>query len=656
MSALSFEDLGIQTKAGRVKYSVLCPKCSHTRKKKNVPCLTVNDEPGNRWYNCWNDDCNFSGNLDAGGKYDQVRENSKMPERKAEAYTKQTREYLNKRGFSTKTALAAGVYEYSSGRGKILICFPFFMNHTLVNVKYLNLNWKLGDKGAKWFQMKKDIGTRTMFWGMQALNFDTDNPNRPRSVIITEGEWDCLTWKECGYNNALSVPQGAPSTKAKDFKLEFAYLQDPYVKSVMNDVQLIYLSVDADAAGKLLLKHLGLILGKVRCRIIKYPPGYKDINEVYVGHEGKKLKALGQEGVDECIQNAGSFPLAGVIKASDVRAELMQHRKDGFTPGLGIGIPEVDRLYTIKRKHLQFITGVPGSGKSVYSRWHTVELIRHNIDLDLKWAMFTPENRPVSREYARIAEVISGANIKEGLPNSMSDIQYQKAMRFIERHFFVVSPDKKNFETFGGKIDSNAVNTLNSVMGYIAYLKKTENIFGFTIDAWNKIEHQQPKHILETTFISQQLDALIDFCDYYDVHGTVVVHPKKIENQGQNYKMPSLYDIKGSSAWKEKADIGLIAHRYKYRKRTMDELPPNPDDDDMWEPVYDAPTIIKSEKIRFEELGIESRVKLKLDFKKGGRFYVDGKQETAKERKADQEKTADIFKFEEDDDNENLPF
>ena len=360
--------------------------------------------------------------------------------------------------------------------------------------------------------------------------------------------------------------------------------------------------------------------------------------------------------VDECIQNAGSFPLAGVIKISDVHEEMEMYRNDGFTPGLGIGIPEVDRLYTLKRKHLTFLTGVPGSGKSIYARWHTVELIRHNIDLDLKWAMFTPENRPVAREYARITEVLAGANIKIGSPNSMSDIQYQKAKRFAQKHFFVVSPDKKNFETFGGKIDSNAVNTLNSVMGYVAYLKKTENIFGFVIDAWNKIEHQQPKHILETTFISQQLDALIDFCDYYDVHGTVVVHPKKIENQGQNYKMPSMYDIKGSSAWKEKADIGIIAHRYKYRKRTMEELPPNPDDDDMWEPVYDAPTIIKTEKIRFEEIGIESRVKLKLDFKKGGRFYVDGKQETEKQKKADQEKTAEIFKFEEDDDNEDLPF
>ena len=53
-------------------------------------------------------------------------------------------------------------------------------------------------------------------------------------------------------------------------------------------------------------------------------------------------------------------------------------------------------------------------------------------------------------------------------------------------------------------------------MKYLVYLKKTENIFGFVIDAWNKIEHEQPRNMTETSFISQQLDYLIDFCDLYD--------------------------------------------------------------------------------------------------------------------------------------------
>jgi len=655
MSALSFEDLGIKTITGRQRYYTTCPKCDHTREKhKGAKCLTVNDEPGNRWYKCHH--CNWSGNLDAEGKYDQVRENSKMPERQATAYTKQVREYLNKRGFSTKTALAAKVYETADGRKNSLICFPFYMNHTLVNVKFFNLSWKPGYKGPKWFQLKRDFGTKAIPLGMQLLKYEGD---APKTLIITEGEWDWLTWKECGYNNVVSVPMGAPSDKAKDFSKEFAYMHDPYVKSAIADIDLFYLCVDDDAPGRLLRDQLATILGKAKCRIVRYPVGYKDINEVYVGHEKKKLEKLGQEGVDQCFQTAGSFPIHGVIRVSDVRDDMRRHREDGFTPGLGIGIPEVDRLYTLKRKHIRFLTGVPGSGKRVYERWYIVEQIKHNIDLDLKWALFTPENRPVSREYARIAEVFTGRGIKGGMPNSMNDIQYQKAMRFIDKHFLVISPDRKNFESFGGKIDSNAVNTLKSVMNYVRYLKETENIFGFVIDAWNKIEHQQPRHMTETSFISQQLDALIDFCDYYDVHGSIVVHPKKIESSGQNYKMPSMYDIKGSSAWKEKADIGLVAHRYKYRKRTSEEMMefPNADDDDLWAPVYDAPTIIRTEKIRFEELGIEDRVKLKMDPKRGGRFYPEGKEnEQPKQKTIEQAQAETIFGDLDNEDPEDLPF
>ncbi|MCK4820591.1 hypothetical protein KA005_32800 [bacterium] len=658
MSSLSFEDLGISTKSGRQRYATICPKCNDTRQKhRNAQCLTVNDEPGNRWYKCHHPTCGWSGNLDAGDKYDKVRENSKQPERKAQAYTKSVREYLNKRGFSTKTALAEEVYEHTDGKGRTLICFPFYMNQTLVNSKFFNLSWKPGHKGPKWFQLKKNYGTKTIPWGMQTLKFDVDTPNKLRTVIWTEGEWDMLTWKECGYNNAISVPQGAPSDKAKDFTKEFAYLQDPYVKSVLVDVQMHYLSVDADAPGKVLMDNLAMILGKSKCRIIKYPPGYKDINEVYNGHEKKKLKALGQEGVDECIQNAGSFPLKGVIKASDVSDGLRQFRKKGFTPGLGIGIPEVDRLFTIKRKHLSAIVGIPGSGKSVLARWYVIELIRNNIDQDIKIAMFTPENRPVEREYARIAEVVSGAGFMEDSPNSMSDIQYQKAMRFIEKHFFIIAPDKKNFETFNGEVDAKAVNTMDSILRYVAYLKETENIFMFIIDAFNKLDTNMPRHLTETTFISQQLDRLTDFCDYYDVHCMMIVHPKKIESQGMNYKAPTLYDAKGSSGFKEKIDVGIVLSRQKYRKMSADEMTiQNPTDDDWWAPVYDAPTILRTEKIRFEELGVESRVKLKMDPKRGGRFYVDGKEKEQEKQKAiEQEKINTIF-GDMDDENEKLPF
>lgn len=618
--SVTWEDIGITPRPGKSRWAQACVWCDSERKKKGTLSLTVNDEHGNRWYKCWN--CGKSGNLDIEEQFQKVKEQSKMPSQEKE-FTMKTREYIASRGISLNVAKSRRLYE-TYGKSGTILCFPIFINLTLVNVKFLRLDYQKGDKGPKWWQLSKEIGTKIMPFGSQAIQWPEEGK---KILIITEGEWDALTWVECGYNNTISVPQGAPSPNAKDFKEEFAWLHDTYFKSLIKDVDIFYLSVDDDEPGRLLRYHLSLILGKDKCRIIRYPVGYKDINEVLNGDKSKNLPGLGKQGVNDCYLNVASVPIKGIIRPSHVVDELNVLRTDGFVPGYKCGVPEIDKLYTVKPKHIEFITGVPGSGKSVYIRWYIQELIKNNQELNMKWALFTPENRPVSREYAKIAEALTGQFVKKGYRNSMSDELYKDTMRFIEKHFIIISPDRMNFEKWNQQTDGSNAKTLEGILKYLEYLKKTENIFGYVIDAWNKIEHEQPKYMTETAFISQQLDYLIDFQDYWDLHGIIIVHPKKIENVGNNYKMPSLYDIKGSSAWKEKADIGIIAHRYKMRKLSTEELmnkgvrPDTTDEDLKWETVSDAPTIIKTEKIRFEEIGMEGRVRLKMTT--GGRFEVD---------------------------------
>jgi DNA-binding Lrp family transcriptional regulator len=200
---------------------------------------------------------------------------------------------------------------------------------------------------------------------MQSINFQKgDDIDEKRTILICEGEADWLTWKQCGYNNVLSVPMGAPNPNAKNFDHEFDYVNDPYVQSFMHrdNIDQIIFSTDNDKPGRFLRDHLAIILGKDRCKYINYPVGYKDINDVYNGNKkvDPPLPALGQEGVDECYQNISSFAVKGVIRPSDLREDLERLAKDGFTKGYGIGVDYVDNLFTIKRKLIAFITGVPG--------------------------------------------------------------------------------------------------------------------------------------------------------------------------------------------------------------------------------------------------------------------------------------------------------
>jgi twinkle protein len=615
---MTFSELNIKEVAGKTRYSTQCPQCNDTRQKhKNVPCLTVNNEPGNQWYHC--NHCGWSGNLGSMETYAKVQEKSRMPKLIAETYSKEVRDYLAKRGLDQKIVMKEKIYEFTMA-GRPVMGFPFYINLTLVNVKYFDVRWTPESESPKWWQMKRDYGTKSIFMGMQSLSFDVEDK---KEIIITEGEWDWLTWKQCGYKNALSVPQGAPNPKAKEFEHEFDYANDKYVQSVFADPEIkIIFSTDNDEPGKVLRNQLALIFGKERCKYINYPVGYKDVNEVFNGDAKKGTKALGKAGVDDCYNNLSSFPFKGVVRPQDVREELEIIASNGFTPGYGIGIKEIDDLFTLKRKHFTVITGLPSSGKSTWVRWYLSEFVRFNEPEVIKWAMFTPENRPVSREMAKIAEVMTGQSYRRGFRNSMNEELRNKVMRYIQKHFFFIAPSKMNFESWDGTIKPDKVNTMDSLLGYLIALKKTENIFGFVIDAWNKIEHEQPKNVTETQFISQQLDYLINFCDVYDLHCILIAHPTKIEKQGINYRMPCLYDIKGSSAWKEKPDIGIILHRYINKKRPKDEIPDDATDDDKIMINPDAPTVVSIEKIRFEELGKMGKLKMSMDYSKGGRFTV----------------------------------
>ena len=65
---MTFSDLGISTPSGASgQVKVLCPQCSHKRKKFREPCLSVNMDDGT--YNCHNSSCGWSGSLKKKGDY-----------------------------------------------------------------------------------------------------------------------------------------------------------------------------------------------------------------------------------------------------------------------------------------------------------------------------------------------------------------------------------------------------------------------------------------------------------------------------------------------------------------------------------------------------------------------------------------------------------
>lgn len=652
---VTLESLGIKpVKSGR--YSTTCPKCSPNRKPENrkKECLTVNNQPGDQWWNCNNPGCEFRGNLATYGKFDKVREASRMPAVKPSIYSPKVNEYLASRQISPEIALKRGVYEVKNAKGNPVICYPYYYNRSLVNVMFRNIVFDKAAGEIREWQISKDKGTVTCFWGMELLDFD-----RSKDVIITEGQTDAMTWDMCGYPNVLSIPMGASMASPEAMKKKLEFATDESTVKLLENARRIYVFMDNDDAGKNFAKALAEVLGKERCWLAKYPTGYKDSNEVYAGDAKKNLDPLGKTGIDKIFETAYPFPMKGIITVSMVMEELNKIANDGFKRGLLTGNEDIDKLISLKQGTLIGMTGIPSFGKSVTLRYLLTEYVKKNSFLE--FAGYTPESRPVSREYAKIAEIVAGQRFESKWHNGMNEEKRRTTLEYVEKHFTLVNPEVNNFEIFGKKMDPRnqfAPKGLRSILGYMKYLKETKGIFGFWIDAWNKLDHQRPSSKPIEEFISQELDYLLEFLDREQLLGIVIAHPTKMERiRGGNYRIPSLYDMKGSSAWNEKLDIGLISHRNMYQMTNKKD----PDTgDDIWELNKNAPTDLICEKMKFDELGEVGKVRMWMDKTAGDRFVFsdpnkgDGYEE--KKQKSKKKEAVVIGEPMEADDDSGNPF
>lgn len=610
----TLESLGIKpVKSGT--YATTCPKCSHTRKPahRNTPCLTVHNEQGNVWWNCNHPTCGWKGNLGVYQKYDKVYQASRMPQVKPSVYHKEVTDWLSSKHISPDTAMKCGVYEVNGANGHKEVAFPYYYQRTLVNVMFRRLVYDKEVYGKVYQLSKEKCGTKSCFWGLEMLDFDMC-----KDLTIVEGQTDRMTLIQCGKQNVLSVPMGAPDPKSKNLESKLEFVTDPYIINLLEPAERIFIFTDGDEPGIYLRDLLADKLGKTRCYIYTYPKGYKDSNEIYGGDIEKDLDPQGKAGIDRMYEHARPYPIKGIITVRAAMHELDMLANNGFTKGWLTGRNEFDNLFSFKPKILGGLTGIPSYGKSVVWRQYAHDLCKNNPDMRL--AGFTPEMRPVSREYAKIAELFIGKSWDKGKMNSMNEGEREFALTFVERHFTIINPDIHNFEDMTKKVDKNTAFSpkgLRNILAYMKYLKKTIGIKGFWIDAWNKLDHQRPTNKPIEEFISQELDYLLEFLNKEDLFCMVIAHPTKMDIvRGGNFRKPTLYDIKGSSAWNEKLDIGMVAHRTPWVKTNQKDE----NGDDVWEMDNTVPTVLSVEKMKFDELGTIGSVKMWLDKSKGDRF------------------------------------
>jgi twinkle protein len=517
----------------------LCPECSHNRKKKTDKCLAW-DNKGKRGYchNCMTSFFEFSPH--------EPKQFTSPSWKNITILSDKAVRYFESRMISQKSLLKMRVYTDVEYMPQLLqeadvICFPYFFNNKLVNIKFRGPN--------KSFKLVS--GAELIFWNLDCI---IDN----KEIIITEGEIDALTFIENGFNNVMSVPNGANKN------LEYL---DACI-DLFKGIEKIYIASDQDTKGIELRDELVRRLGSERCYIVSFKD-CKDAND-YFQKYGDPFK--------DVIKDAKPVPVKGIIEASNFYADIRDLYLNGVQRGKEVGVSVIDDKITWETGRLAIVTGVPSSGKSEF-----VDYLVSRLNLAHGWkaAYFTPENYPLKYHYAKIFEKLIGKKFDKKKAN---ELEYDMAFDYFRKNYFYILND----EDF----------TIKSILDSAKILVKTKGIKILVIDPFNKLEHKYTDS--ETQYISRFLDQIITFAKLNDILLFLIAHPVKMLKNAGKFEIPTLYSISGSANFYNKTDYGLTVHRKSSDNGVMiNEIE------------------VHVQKVKYKHLGEQGIIDLKYDYETG---------------------------------------
>ena len=573
---LYIEDFqNVLSRARGAQVKVICPLCHDRRTNKADRSLSINTQTLE--YKCHY--CHESGVLKSRYAKSAGVENQyfKTPKREyikpkpkkedASKFSESFLEYFKGRGISEKTLLDAKVTqetEYFPHLNSKAGCmaFNYYLKGELVNVKY-----RPREKGFKLVS-----GARLIPYNIDSISLDKFKEGEEKYVIWTEGEFDTLTYIECGFSHVVSVPNGASNNTS--------YIDD-FIEEYFDKLDVIYISVDNDNNGMILRKELIRRFGEEKCRIIDYPKPCKDINEVLVQY--------GRDEVIKCFNSYTELKPDGVKELVDVESNLDYLFYHGFEAGAKIGVPSFDKIISFKVGMLCIVTGIPSHGKTFALNFILSKL---NLIHDWKIAFFSPEFYPIYEHMGQILETLGGKRFSSENYNQQ---EYEVMKDYVCRNFFWLDPDDTD---------------VTSVMDRAKYLVKKKGIKALVIDPFNALTDKNKPNVRQDEYISDFLQQLRWFARKYAVAVFLVMHPTKmLKNDNGLYPVCDLYNCKGASEVFDKADIGLTA----------------------WRNEQDNYNEIHVTKVKFRHLGEKGHATFKFNINNGRYVEISDAEELKKQ-------------------------
>lgn len=507
---------------------IACPSCSPQRRKHNAKEMVITRK-NDAWVYCCHH-CGLTGAVSVEKKTTYVeRPLSVVPKAQIAqaALGEEHYAFLLKRGISKETAdhmklFSAEKWFQRLGRAAPAVGFPYYRNGVLTSAKYRCMEDK---------DFTQDAGGAHDFFGIDQV--DVTKP-----LIIVEGEIDALSGIECGLENVVSVPSGAPMkvvdgkvTASEDKKFAFVW----NANEVIGKVPYVVIATDNDPPGQALAEELARRVGKHKCRLAKLPR--KDLNDIFLND--------GAEAVRAAIDAAEPYPVEGLSTATKFEDRVNDLWSKGTGKGVSTGYSSLDQIYTVAPGQLTVVTGYPSNGKSNFVDQLMVNLAKQH---DWKFAVCSFENQP-EVHITRFMEIAEEKRFFEG-SRRMTDDDKDRAFKWVTDHFLFM--------------DSETVEpaTIESILTRAQAAVARMGIRGMVIDPYNYIDMKN-RGDSETGAISDMLTRVQAFAKAFGVHVWFVAHPSKVQRSGTDLPRPDGMSIAGSMAWWAKADCGMTVHRAK---------------------------------------------------------------------------------------------
>lgn len=499
-----------------------CPNCSADRKKKKDPCLYVNFTSGvAKCYNC--DALSFRDSED--NKDDYTAKIYTLPTQNWVNYTNIPDTFikaLEDRKIQQFAIKDLGItvekfYQPKLQKEVNNIVFNYFERDQVVSKKYRG--------PRKSFTQSK--GTKNIFYNINsAIGQD--------EVYIVEGEFDVLAMWSRGIKNCISVPNGANDND--DYWLNS--------ESYLKDVKRFIIAVDNDEKGNILKDKIAQRLGRYRCEFIEWTNG-KDANDCLINGS-----------LDENLKNRKRFPVNGTFTVEDLHQDILALHRSGMPKTIkvnndcfkgGTNTKDFNEIFSSMRGHVCTITGIPSHGKSNFSEWYGLNLANDN---DLKLSFFSPEHSPMALHQTNFIQKAVGKPFF-GTVDGVARITEKDIERYKnwanEKIYLTGSDNGKTpdwkwlLEKFEEQMYSFGVDV-------------------FFIDAFNKVKLPSGNKKDE---IDNVLTELTSFAQRNNVIICLVAHPTKMQKREDGlYTMPTLYDVSGSSDFRNQTHDGFCIYRY----------------------------------------------------------------------------------------------